>query len=64
MYRIKVLREAKGWSQAQLGEKVGVTPSAIGYWERGERDPGVDMLRKLAFVLETDMNYLFGQAGE
>lgn len=61
MYRIKILREAKGWSQAQLGEKVGVTASAVSYWENGVRDPGVETLRKLAAVLGTDMNYLFGQ---
>jgi len=56
------LREAKGWSQAQLGERVGVTAQAVYHWEHGTRDPSVEMMRKLAFVLETDMNFLFGTA--
>lgn len=32
---IKQLRESKGWTQEQLGEKVGVKKSAVAKWENG-----------------------------
>lgn len=60
MYKIKVFREAKGWSQAELGERVGVTGPAISQYETGARSPDIAMLRKLAFVLDTDLNTLAG----
>jgi transcriptional regulator with XRE-family HTH domain len=33
--RIRTLREAKGLTQAQLAEKVGVTKGAVSAWETG-----------------------------
>jgi transcriptional regulator with XRE-family HTH domain len=48
--RLRVRREAIGWSQAQLAEAVGVTPNYVGVVERGEKLPTLDTLE------------LFGQA--
>jgi transcriptional regulator with XRE-family HTH domain len=33
--RIVRLREAKGWSRAELARRVGVTRERLGHWERG-----------------------------
>ena len=46
---IKRLREAKGWTQAQLAERVGVGKRTVGNWERGETVPKnrLGMLREL-----------------
>ncbi len=33
--RIKLAREAKGWSQPDLARKVGVSKSAVNQWENG-----------------------------
>lgn len=33
--RIRVLRQARGLSQSQLGERLGVTVGAISQWESG-----------------------------
>lgn len=34
--RIRIAREAKGWSQLKLGEAVGVSRAAVSQWESGE----------------------------
>ena len=38
--RMATLRRAAGISQAQLAERLGVSPSAIGMYEQGRREPG------------------------
>lgn len=44
-------RMAAGLTQAQLAEKIGVLPQQIGSWERGERNPKLDALRRIAAAL-------------
>jgi transcriptional regulator with XRE-family HTH domain len=62
--RIKRLREARQWSQAQLGELVGVSLQAVSQWEldQTENVKLVPFLR-LAKVLDTDPHYLVFGAG-
>ena len=40
--RLKELRQEKGLSQIQLAKETGISKSAIGFWETGERVPGVN----------------------
>ncbi len=56
METIKELRERKGWTQLQLANEVGVTPSTIYNWERGRFVPRVGQLRDLAKVLGVRMD--------
>lgn len=37
--QIRSAREARGWSQIELAQQVGVTNRTIGEWERGARVP-------------------------
>jgi transcriptional regulator with XRE-family HTH domain len=34
--RIRNLRNAKGWSQLELADKLGVTKAAVSHWENSE----------------------------
>ena len=55
------LRKAKGLTQAELGDRVGVTFQAVSKWERGETLPDIVLLPDLAKVLETSIdNILLG----
>ena len=45
---IRQLRHERGWSQAALAVKLGVTPAAISNWERGMAVPRWEHLRGLA----------------
>ena len=40
-------RKAKGWSQAVLGEKVGVTQTLVSQWENGKRVPNEEQRQKM-----------------
>ena len=37
--RIKELRLEKGWTQMQLGKRIGVSQKAVDYWERSVNEP-------------------------
>ncbi len=59
--QISALRKAKGLTQNELGERVGVTFQAVSKWERGETLPDITVLADLARVLETSIdNILLG----
>lgn len=59
--QISALRKAKGLTQNELGERVGVTFQAVSKWERGETLPDITVLPDLARVLETSIdNILLG----
>ena len=56
---VKEIREKKGLSQAELEKLSGVSASHIGYIERGEREPTVSVLCKIAKALEVSILDLF-----
>ncbi len=54
--RICELRKEKGWTQAQLAERLFVTDKAVSKWEQGRGDPELSSIVKLAeiFGITTD----------
>ena len=53
--RLKKLRKARGWTQKELADKVGLTPTYISKLERGQvLQPQEKTIRKLAETLEAD----------
>lgn len=62
--RVRELREAKGWSQAELARRAGVQRVTVTLIEN-QRTKGVDFetLEKLAKVLEVDPGYLIVKRG-
>jgi transcriptional regulator with XRE-family HTH domain len=48
MNRIKELREARGWSRAELGRRVGTSGVQIGRLEEGQRRLTVEWMRSIA----------------
>ena len=58
---IKEKREKLGWTQAQLGEKLGVGAGAVNKWELGTVvNVKREMLRNLAVVLKINPANLIG----
>ncbi len=49
--RLKTLRLAKGWSQQELGERIGVSRQAIDQFERGRNGPKWETVCALADAL-------------
>ena len=58
---VRQLRELRGMSREQLGEKIGVSSGSIGLYERGLSSPRVSTLAKLIDVLDADANTFFGR---
>ena len=56
--RIALLRADKGWSQAELAKQIGVSPSAVGMYEQGRREPSLALLVCLAQALDVTTDYL------
>ena len=56
------LRRQNGWTQEQLGEKLGVTNKTISRWETGKYMPDIDKLPELSALFGISINELL--AGE
>ena len=52
--RIKEIREARKLTRAELGEKLGLTADRIQKYENGVRKPKVDMIIKIAEILDVN----------
>ena len=57
---IKKYRKEKKLTQAQLSELCGVPAISLGRYERGERNPNIDTLTKIATVLQVPIDILCG----
>lgn len=55
------LRKARGLTQAELANRIGISRSAIGMYESGERIPRPDDLEKIADFFNVDLDYLMGR---
>lgn len=62
MERLKILRETKGLSQAQLAVMADMNPTTLWRYETGQRSPTVEQLERLAEVLEVEVNDFFPKA--
>lgn len=51
---LRRLRQAKGLSQEELADRAGINRNYVGMLEREEHAATVDMLEKLAIVLEVE----------
>ena len=56
--QITVLRKAKGITQSELGERIGVSFQAGSTWDRGETWPDITILPDLANILETTIDFI------
>ncbi len=56
--KIRLIREAKGLTQEQAAEKLDMSPSAYGEIERGENDPKLSKLQKIADIFEIELSEL------
>lgn len=60
MNRLKELRKAANATQADMAKILGVTVSAYGNYELGQREPTIDFLCKLADYYGVTVDYLIG----
>lgn len=59
--RLKELRKANGYTIEQFAEAVGIAKSTVGYYENDNRMPDIEILAKIADVLNVPADYLLGR---
>ncbi|MEA2076645.1 MAG: helix-turn-helix transcriptional regulator [Candidatus Marinimicrobia bacterium] len=57
--RIVILRKEKGMSRVELAENIGVNFQTIGYLEREEYNPSLDLAFRIAEVFELPVDIIF-----
>ena len=60
--RIRELRISRKLSQQELADALKMSKSSINMYERGEREPGLDLLEAIADFFNVDMDYLMGKS--
>ena len=55
--KIAKARKRVNISQAQLAQRLFISPQAVGKWERGESIPDINTVNRLAEILGVDLNY-------
>lgn len=58
--RIKYLREAKGLTQKDVANKLGLESAAVSKYELNLREPNIEALKKLSEIFEVSTDFLLG----
>ncbi|MBQ8769314.1 MAG: helix-turn-helix transcriptional regulator [Oscillospiraceae bacterium] len=62
--RIAALRRSAGISQSELAQMLKISPSAVGMYEQGRREPALDILAAMAQIFGVTIDFLVtGKAG-
>lgn len=57
--RLRVLRAERGWSQADLAERLEVSRQSVNAIETGKFDPSLPLAFKLARLFEANIESIF-----
>lgn len=58
---LKILREQKKKSQAEMAEILHISRQSYNFYENGQREPKIDMLLKMADYFGVSVDYLLGR---
>lgn len=61
--RIKMFRNFNDLTQQELADKIGCTKRQVGFWETERSEPSIELILKLASVLNTTTDKLLGYGG-
>lgn len=61
MNRIRLLRKAKGYSQKELGKRIGVSLQTVSNWERSVAEPSLIDINNLCHEFQVTADYLLGR---
>lgn len=57
--RLKLLRTEKGWTQADLGDQLGVSRQAVNALETEKHDPSLDLAYRIASLFDRPVEEIF-----
>ncbi len=64
MNKLRELRKAKGLTQQEIADEIGVTKRTYIYWEKGERQIKPEKAQQLADYFGVSVGYLLGYEPE
>lgn len=56
--KIKLLREKRGYTQAELAKKLGITRSSVNAWEMGVSVPSTHYVVELSLLFNVSTDFL------
>lgn len=56
--RICLLRRRQGWSQTELAKRLCISPSTVGMYEQGRREPSLEGAVRLSRAFGVSVDYL------
>ena len=59
---LKKLRISRGVTQSELAKVLGVSPSTVGMYENGQREPNFEIEEKIADYFNVTLDYLRGKS--
>lgn len=58
--RIRQLREERGWSQKELGQRIGVSKQPVFSYEANVQMPPLERAKRIAEIFGVSLDYLVG----
>lgn len=58
--KLKELRISKGWTLKEVAEKIDMSLMAYAHYEHGDREPSIEVLRRLCILFDVSADYLIG----
>ena len=55
------LRRGRGMTQAELASRLGISKSAVSMYERGKREPELELLQAMADLFGVSVNAMLGR---
>lgn len=62
--KLKQLRMSHNYSQSEVANKLGISPSIVSGYETGERTPSTEVLLSLSYLYKCSTDYLLGKSTE
>lgn len=56
--QVESLRRKKRWSRAELARRLHISPSTVGMYEQGRREPSIDVLVSMSEEFGVTIDYL------
>ena len=60
--RLTRLRKAKGFTQEEIADKIGISPQAVSKWENDVSSPDISIIVSLSDILEVSTDELLGRS--
>jgi transcriptional regulator with XRE-family HTH domain len=60
--RLRLLREEREMTQKDLAQALHLSPSSVGMYEQGRRDPDPETLEKMALIFDVSIDFLVGRS--